>query len=373
MKIVTIVGARPQFIKAAAVSRAIQALNQKKGDSQVNEIVLHTGQHYDDNMSRIFFDELEIRQPDYYLGVGSGTHGWMTAFMLSKIEKILLDEKPDSVMVYGDTNSTLAGALAAAKLHIPVAHVEAGLRSFNRKMPEEINRKLTDHVSSQLFCPTDIAVANLQNEGIIIGVFKVGDVMFDSFLFNKGLSEKKSNILSSLGLQINGYCLATIHREENTTDMKKLAGIFKAFDNLASPDHPFIIPLHPRTHMALNNHSKKLQLNPYVRLMEPVSYLDMVSLETNARIILTDSGGVQKEAFFAKKPCITLREETEWVELIEEGVNLLAGSDPSRICYAYEKMLNKSLSYSVNLFGDGYAGEKIVNILRGCTYNNPKY
>jgi UDP-GlcNAc3NAcA epimerase len=363
MKIVTIVGARPQFIKAAAVSRAIHEFNQKQKDMQVNEIIVHTGQHYDDSMSKIIFDELEIRQPDYYLGVGSGTHGWMTASMLSKIEKILLDEKPDSVMVYGDTNSTLAGALAAAKLHIPVAHVEAGLRSFNREMPEEINRKLTDHVSSQLFCPTDIAVANLQNEGINIGVFKVGDVMFDSFLFNKKLSAKKSNILSNLGLQVDGYCLATIHREENTTDMKKLGSIFKAFDNLASPDCPFIIPLHPRTHNVLNNQSKKPLSNPYIHLMEPVSYLDMVSLETNARIILTDSGGVQKEAFFAKKPCVTLREETEWVELLEGGFNLLAGSDPARICCAYEEMLNRSLSYSVNFFGNGDAAEKIVDIL----------
>jgi UDP-GlcNAc3NAcA epimerase len=278
MKIVTIIGVRPQLIKAAAVSRVIQEFNRKKKDAQVNEIIVHTGQHYDDNMNKIFFDELEIQQPDYYLGVGSGTHGWMTALMLSKIEKILLDEKPDSVVVYEDTNSTLAGALAAAKLHIPVAHVEPGLRSFNREMPEEINRKLTDHVSSQLFCQTDTAVANLQNEGIIIGVFKVGDVMFDSFLFNKRLSEKKSNILSRFCLQTSGYCLATIHREENTTDMKKLGGIFKAFDNLASQDCPFITPLHPRTHKALNNHSKKLLSNPYVRPMEPVSYLDMVSL-----------------------------------------------------------------------------------------------
>jgi UDP-GlcNAc3NAcA epimerase len=372
MRIVTIVGARPQFIKAAAVSREIQRFNQKHKDTQLYEIIVHTGQHYDNNMSRVFFDELEIQQPEYYLGVESGTHAQMTASMLSKVEKILLDEKPDTVMVYGDTNSTLAGALAAAKLHIPVAHVEAGLRSFNREMPEEINRKLTDHVSSQLFCPTDTAVVNLQNEGITIGVFKVGDVMFDSFLFNKRLSEKKSNILSNLGLQTGCYCLATIHREENTTDMKKLGGIFKAFDNLASSDCPFVIPLHPRTHKALNNQSKKLISNQYVRLMKPVSYLDMVSLETNARIILTDSGGVQKEAFFAKKPCITLREETEWVELLDEGFNLLAGSDPPRICYAFEEMLNKSLSYNVNFFGDGDAGEKIVNVLKGCIRYNAK-
>ncbi len=363
MKIVTIVGARPQFIKAASVSRAIQKHN-KENDSQITEVMVHTGQHYDENMSQVFFDELEIREPDYNLGVGSGSHGKMTGTMLEKIEEVLLQEKPDAVLVYGDTNSTLAGALAAVKLHIPVGHVEAGLRSFNRQMPEEINRVLTDHVSTFLFCPTDTAVNNLKKEGITEGVFKVGDVMFDSFLFNKQLAEKKSIILSELGIDSKGYCLVTVHREENTTNGKRLTGIFEAFNKLATQDCPFIAPLHPRTKKALDEVGGNRLCGPHVRILEPVSYLDMVSLETHAKVILTDSGGVQKEAYFAETPCITLREETEWVELVEHGYNVIAGCSPEGICGAFGDMVERSVSSKRELYGSGRASEKIINKLK---------
>jgi UDP-N-acetylglucosamine 2-epimerase len=362
MKIVTIVGARPQFIKAGSVSRAIQKHN-KGHEAQITEVMVHTGQHYDEKMSQVFFDELEIRKPDYNLGVGSGTHGQMTGAMLEKIEEVLLQEKPAVVLVYGDTNSTLAGALAASKLHILVGHVEAGLRSFNRQMPEEINRVLTDHVSTFLFCPTDTAVKNLRKEGITEGVFKVGDVMFDSFVFNKQLAEKKSIILSELGLKPKGYCLVTVHREENTTNGKRLGGIFEAFNKLATQDCPFIAPLHPRTAKALNELGRDRLCGPHVRLLEPVSYLDMVLLETHAKVILTDSGGVQKEACFAETPCITLRNETEWVELVEHGYNVIAGSSPERICRAFGDMVGRSVSSKRELYGRGRSSEKIVSII----------
>jgi UDP-N-acetylglucosamine 2-epimerase len=364
MKIVTIVGARPQFIKAASVSRAIQKRN-KEHDTQMTEVMVHTGQHYDENMSQVFFDELEIRKPDYNLGVGSGSHGKMTGMMLEKIEEVLLKEKPDAVLVYGDTNSTLAGALAASKLHIPVGHVEAGLRSFNRQMPEEINRVLTDHVSSFLFCPTDTAVKNLKKEGITAGVFKVGDVMFDSFLFNKQLAEKKSIILSELGIKPKGYCLVTVHREENTTNGKRLTGIFEAFKRLATQDCPFIAPLHPRTAKALKELGRDRLCGPHVRILEPVSYLDMVLLETNAKLILTDSGGVQKEAYFAQTPCITLREETEWVELVRHGCNLVAGTSEEDIFLSFRRMTDRKIDFNLNLYGNGESSERIVDTLKG--------
>jgi UDP-GlcNAc3NAcA epimerase len=364
MKIVTIVGARPQFIKAASVSRAIQKHNEDH-DSKIKEIMVHTGQHYDENMSQIFFDELEIREPDYNLGVGSGTHGKMTGAMLEKIEEVLLDEKPDVVLVYGDTNSTLAGALAAVKLHIPVGHVEAGLRSFNRQMPEEINRILTDHVSKFLFCPTDTAVENLKKEGITGGVFKVGDVMFDSFLSNKNLAERKSRILSDLGVKPKSFCLVTVHREENTTNGKRLTGIFEAFKKLSTQKCPFIAPLHPRTRKAINELGGDRLGGPHVRILEPVSYLDMILLETHARLILTDSGGVQKEAYFAKTPCITLREETEWVELVKHGFNLVAGTRAEDVFLSFRKIAHNKIDFSSNLYGKGEASENIVVKLKG--------
>jgi UDP-N-acetylglucosamine 2-epimerase len=362
MKIVTIVGARPQFIKAASVSRAIERHNTEH-DSKITEIMVHTGQHYDENMSQVFFDELEMRKPDYNLGVGSGTHGKMTGAMLEKIEQVLLKETPDIVLVYGDTNSTLAGALAATKLHIPVGHVEAGLRSFNRRMPEEVNRVLTDHVSSLLFCPTDTAVENLKNEGITEGVFKVGDVMFDSFLFNKELAERKSNILSNLELKPKSFCLCTVHREENTTNGKRLTGLFEAFKKLAAPECPFVVPLHPRTRKAIQELGGGRLGGPHVRILEPVSYLDMVSLETHAKVILTDSGGVQKEAYFARTPCITLREETEWVELVEHGHNVIAGCAPERICELFQVIPERPIVNDEALYGGGHAGERIVDVV----------
>lgn len=363
MKIVTIVGARPQFIKAAPVSRAIQKHNRVDANLQIREIIVHTGQHYDANMSQVFFDELEIPEPDYHLGVGSGTHGKMTGAMLERIEDVLFQEKPDWVLVYGDTNSTLAGALAASKLHIPVAHVEAGLRSFNRQMPEEINRVLTDHVSWFLFCPTDTSVENLRKEGITEHVLNVGDVMYDSFLFNKNLADKKSTILKDLSLKPKCYCLVTVHRQENTDNEERLAGIFEAFYRLAKPDRPFIIPLHPRTEKILKQSGAVSNNNPYVHIIKPVSYLDMVMLETHSKMILTDSGGVQKEAYFARVPCITLRDETEWVELVEKGFNTITGSDPVKICQAYGEMKGKTVSTNPEMYGNGEAGERIVQVL----------
>ena len=315
-------------------------------------------------MSRIFFDELGIREPDYDLGVGSGNHGEMTGTMLTKIEEVLLKEKPDNVLVYGDTNSTLAGSLSAVKLHISVSHVEAGLRSFNRQMPEEINRVLTDHMSTLLFCPTDAAAKNLKKEGITKNVFKVGDVMFDSFLYNKQLAEKKSFVFSKLGIKQKSYCLVTVHREENITNGKRLTGIFEAFKRLATQDCIFIAPLHPRTLRALNKLGNDSLYGPHVRIIEPISYLDMVLLETYAKVILTDSGGVQKEAFFAQTPCITLRNETEWVELVEHGYNMIAGYDPDKICYSFEEMVDKPLQIDPDLYGRGLASENIVSLLR---------
>jgi len=297
MKIVSIIGARPQFIKAAAISRELR--------QEHTEFLVHTGQHYDDNMSAIFFDELDIPEPDINLGVGSGLHGQQTARMLVEIEKILLDEKPNWVLVYGDTNSTLAGALAASKLHIPVAHVEAGLRSFNKDMPEEINRILTDHVSDLLLCPSQTAIDNLAYEGITKGVHLVGDVMYDALMFAVERAEIKSTILKKLGIKEKTYLLATVHRAENTDDEKRLKNILDAFDAL---DEPIIFPVHPRTKKAM----QKIGYLPakHIQLIEPVGYMDMVILAKSARMVLTDSGGLQKESYWLGVPCITLRDET---------------------------------------------------------------
>ena len=283
MKITTIVGARPQFIKAAPINRAIETHNRKGGNCRITEILVHTGQHYDHNMSQVFFDQLKIPHPEYNLGVGSGKHGEMTGLMLAKIEEVLLYENPDWVLVYGDTNSTLSGALAGVKLHMPVAHIEAGLRSYDRRMPEEINRVLTDHIAAMLFCPTQTAVKNLEREGVTESVFLVGDVMYDAFLFNKELSAKKSRILRKLDLNKGSYSLATVHRQENTDDPQRLLNIFRAFDEIATSDSPFVVLLHPRTRKALEKHTDQNQSNPNVRLLSPASYLDMIELETHAR------------------------------------------------------------------------------------------
>lgn len=325
--IFTVVGARPQFIKCASVSREIRAT--------ASEFLVHTGQHYDDNMSEVFFRELDIPPPNLNLGIGGGPHGAMTGEMLRKLEEVLLAQKPDVVLIYGDTNSTLAGALAAAKLLIPVAHVEAGLRSFNRAMPEEVNRVVADSLSRWLFCPTETAVRNLANEGIKEGVYLVGDVMLDAYLDGLTRARKQSAILARLGIVPGGYHLATVHRQENTDDPARLSGIVQGLAGVGA-HAPVIWPMHPRTksRLAANN----ISLPPEIRPIEPVSYLDMLALEAGARIILTDSGGIQKEASWAGIPCVTMRDETEWVETVDRGDNMLAGSDSRRIVSATEIM-----------------------------------
>jgi len=373
MRIVTIVGARPQFIKAAAVNRAIQEFNQRR--KQVQEILVHTGQHYDYLMDKVFFEELKLPKPDYHLGVGSGPHAKQTGMMMERIEAILKKEKPMVVMVYGDTNSTLAGALAAAKLNIPVAHVEAGLRSYNRTMPEEINRLLTDHLSTLLFCPTAHAAQNLLREGIKDGkgrvVKKVGDVMYDSILFYSKVAEKKSTILKDLNLysstpnselKTQNYYLATLHRAENTDNPKRLKFILSAMNKIGR-NIPIILPLHPRTKKIMGVHCLFSEFEN-IKFIEPVSYLDMLKLEKNAKAILTDSGGVQKEAYWFSIPCFTLRDETEWVEIVKSRWNVLVGTGVKRIVREVSHMEErKRYLKGEEIFGDGKASQNIVQIL----------
>ncbi|MDJ0772104.1 MAG: UDP-N-acetylglucosamine 2-epimerase (non-hydrolyzing) [Mastigocoleus sp. MO_167.B18] len=360
MKIITIVGARPQFIKAAVVSRKLQST------PNVQEVLVHTGQHYDGNMSDVFFQELDIQPPDYHLGIGSYSHGAQTGKMLEAIEQVILQEKPDWVIVYGDTNSTLAGAIAAVKLHIPVAHVEAGLRSFNRRMPEEINRVLTDHSSDLLFAPTNAAVKNLHAEGISEEkVHLVGDVMYDAALYYRAKAAQNSSILDRQKLTPQSYILATIHRAENTDYSSRLQAIFGGLVAVAEKI-PVVLPLHPRTRSALSREGLLNDVTRSLRLIEPVGYLDMVMLEKNAKLVATDSGGVQKEAFFHRVPCITLREETEWVELVESGWNQLL--PPVSTVAVTNIILNSLTSKSnkeetVGLYGGGLAGEEIVKQL----------
>lgn len=350
MKIVTIVGARPQFIKAATVSRAF-------AQQGVVEVIVHTGQHFDANMSDVFFDELEIPRPHHHLGIGGGSHGAMTGRQLERIETVLLGECPDWVLVYGDTNSTLAGALAAAKLHIPVAHVEAGLRSFNRRMPEEINRVLTDHVSKLLFAPTHAAVENLAREGISDGrVRRVGDVMLDATLFYEERARKPA-WFDGLEIACGEFVLCTIHRAENTDSHQNLEGIM---GGLGKSCQPIILPLHPRTKTALKESGLAVPSN--VRLVPPVGYLEMTWLEGQCRAIATDSGGVQKEAYFHGKPCVTLREETEWVELVLAGANKLVGADPGKIRDALADIDSILVNHS-GIYGDGNTADRIVRTL----------
>ena len=358
MKIVTIVGARPQFIKAAPVSRAIQKHNRKSHGTQITEIIVHTGQHYDDAMSAVFFRDLDLPEPHVNLDVGSGPHGWQTAQMLMRIEEVLMAQKPGLVMVYGDTNSTLAGALAAVKLHIPVAHIEAGLRSFNREMPEEHNRVVSDHLSDLLFCPTQTAVKNLEHEGISKGVHCVGDVMYDSVLFNIHLAEKRSHILKQYNLKPKNYALATVHRAENTDEPERLKAILNALEEITSNGLPVILPLHPRTRNKISDFN--LSHNS-LQLIDPVSYLDMLALEKQAKVILTDSGGVQKEAYWFKVPCVTMRNETEWLETVESGWNVVVGSDREKIVEAVRSF--KTGNPRPELYGDGRAAEKIFDVL----------
>jgi len=362
IKVATIIGARPQFIKASAVSRAFARYNSRSGKKGLTERIIHTGQHYDDNMSKAFFEELDIPQPDYNLGVGSGTHASQTAVMLERIEEVLLREKPDMAIVHGDTNSTLAGALSAVKLQIPVAHVEAGLRSFNRRMAEEINRVLADRVSVMLFCPTPIAVQNLNAEGITAGVYEVGDVMYDSALFYRekaGVIE--SDLLAGFGIEPKSYFLATVHRAENTDDAERLGGILKGLGDISTAANPTVLPLHPRTKKMVAELG--LSASEHVRILEPASYLQMIALEANAKAVLTDSGGVQKEAYIFSVPCITLRDETEWVETVEAGWNVLVGSDSEKIITAVARIDGKTRAERKSFYGDGRAAERICEII----------
>ncbi|MBF0226407.1 MAG: UDP-N-acetylglucosamine 2-epimerase (non-hydrolyzing) [Desulfobacterales bacterium] len=354
MKIVTIIGARPQIIKSSQVSRVISQ------NSSINEIIIHTGQHFDSNMSDIFLKEMQIPKPSYNLGIFGLNHGAMTGRMMEKIEEILMKETPDIVLVYGDTNSTIAGALAAKKIHIKVAHVEAGLRSFNMKMPEEINRVLTDRISDILFCPTDKAVNNLKQEGFehfSCKIHKCGDVMFDAALNFGHIAEKQSSILKKELLEPKNYLLVTVHRAENTDDITRLKIIFDALTEISN-ELPVIFPIHPRTKAFI----KKWEIKPAgIKLIEPIGYLDMIMLEKNARLISTDSGGVQKEAFFHGVPCVTLRDETEWVELIDGGYNMLAPPlYKSTIINAFKYMLDKKIDFTGRIYGDGKASEQIV-------------
>ena len=352
MKILTVLGARPQFIKAAVVSRILRVWN-------LVEVLVHTGQHYDQNMSDVFFRDLDIPEPAYNLGVGGGGHGQNTGRMLEGLERLMLAEKPDWVLVYGDTDSTLAGALAAAKLHIPIAHVEAGLRSFNRRMPEEINRVLTDHVSTKLFAPTQVAEGNLLHEGIERSKIDiVGDVMYDAALFYE-MGARAPSFFNERKLAQGGFVLCTVHRAENTDSPTRMKAIF---DGLATSSVPVVLPLHPRTKARLTDSGLSLPSN--VIVVDPVGYLEMVWLEANCAVIATDSGGVQKEAYFHKKGCVTLRDETEWVELVEAGYNKIVGCDSAKIEAALAVMTEVKFDDS-RLYGDGHAGEKIVKTLLG--------
>lgn len=355
VKVVTIVGARPQFIKAAALSRVIRDDYAGK----IEEVLVHTGQHFDANMSDVFFTELDIPQPKYNLEISGGHHGAMTGRMLESVETVLLQEKPDWMLIYGDTNSTLAGALAAAKLHIPVAHVEAGLRSFNMRMPEEINRILADRVSSLLFCPTETAVNNLKLEGISQGVHNVGDVMYDVALFYRDRARQQSKVLQTLQLTPGGFALATCHRAENTDDPKRLAEILAALAEVAR-QIPVVLPLHPRTRKLVGEYGLSHQLKA-LTVTEPLPFLDMVALEQAARIILTDSGGVQKEAFFYGVPCITMRDETEWVETVNLGWNQLVGASSSLILSAVNELMQSPPNgLSAKPYGMGKAANDIL-------------
>lgn len=352
MKILSIIGARPQFIKCAPLSRQLRKKHE--------EIIVHTGQHYDQNMSDVFFKELNIPIPDYNLGIGSATHAEQTGRMLVDIEKLLLKEEPDIVLVYGDTNSTLAGSLAASKLQIPVAHVEAGLRSFDKSMPEEINRILTDNVSEIMFCPTETSVRNLKNEGITEGVHKVGDVMVDALNYNIQIAKERSNIIEKLGLSEKDFIVATVHRASNTDTIENLSSIVNAF---CSVNVNIVFPVHPRTEKYLRQYGLWRRLCQYVQVISPVGYLDMLKLMSESTKIITDSGGIQKEAYMLGIPCITMRENTEWVETVEDGWNLLVGTECNKIIEGINDF--EGADMVGNVFGCGDTCEKIGKILQG--------
>ena len=376
LRILTVIGARPQIIKAAAMSRAIAT--HAKG--RIVETLLHTGQHYDANMSQVFFDELGIPAANINLNVGSGGHGAMTARMIEGIENVLLKKEHDVVLLYGDTNSTLAGAVAAAKLHVPVAHVEAGLRSFNKRMPEEVNRIVCDHCSSWLFCPTDTAVENLRREGFTGAndarpsadrphVIQCGDVMYDNSLYFASMARERSGILKEHGLEENGFVLVTVHRDHNTDDGQRLNDIFRTLLELhARHGLAFILPVHPRTRKMMDallapDVKDALKNSPRFLLVPPAGFLDMIALESHARLVITDSGGVQKEAYFFGKPGVVLRPETEWVELVRHGQAVLAAADPARITAGFENFLRNGVPTVAPLFGDGRAAERICDEL----------
>jgi UDP-GlcNAc3NAcA epimerase len=373
IKIITVIGARPQIIKAAALSRAIQ----KNYSTTISEKILHTGQHYDENMSDVFINELGIPKPDFNLNVGSGKHGQQTAQMIIGIEAILLKEEPDFLVLYGDTNSTLAGAIAASKLHIPVVHIEAGLRSFNKQMPEEINRIMCDHASTLLFSPTKTGFENLKNEGFSEssfpytadhpGIFHCGDIMLDNAIYFEAIAEKKSQILNKYKLQSNPFVLATIHRNTNTDDPEKLSEIFEGLIKVSEySNSPVVLPLHPRTKHCLKildqNLLNQIDSHKNLKIIEPVSYLDMIQLENNASLIITDSGGVQKEAYFFSKACLIVRPQTEWVEILDTGSAKLVEPNSASILKNYKLMMSQELQFP-SIFGDGKAAEYICDKL----------
>ncbi|MFK5854809.1 MAG: UDP-N-acetylglucosamine 2-epimerase (non-hydrolyzing) [Bacteroidota bacterium] len=376
IKIVTIIGARPQIIKAAALSRAIK----NSFFDKITETIVHTGQHYDNNMSQIFFDELSIPKPDYNLNVGSKSHGEQTALMIIGIEKILKELNPNYLVLYGDTNSTLSGAIAASKIHIPIVHIEAGLRSFNKAMPEEINRIMCDHASTLLFCPTVTGINNLKDEGFSIdnnkpynadnpGVFHCGDIMYDNSSFFKTLSDKNSEILNKLNLEQSNFVLCTVHRNNNTDNPARLDAIFRSIEKIATNNKiSVVIPLHPRTKKQLDsnldgNLLKSISSNKYIKLIDPVSYLDMIALESNCSLVITDSGGVQKEAYYFNKPCIILRSETEWLEIVEQGAAIIADADEDIIISSYNKLISNQSQKFPLIFGDGNAAQFICNTM----------
>ena len=371
-KIITVIGARPQIIKAAAISRAIK----NNFSDKIIEVIIHTGQHYDENMSQIFFEELEIPFPNYNLNVGSGSHGEQTAKMLEGLENIYLQEKPDAVIVYGDTNSTIAGALAAAKIHIPVIHIEAGLRSFNKAMPEEINRIACDHMSTLLFTPSETGHRNLLNEGIKNDqkeaasidnpkIYLCGDIMYDNSLYFSAMSEQKSEILKELEITTDEFILCTIHRDTNTDDTANLNAIFRAILTIQKTSKlKIVLPLHPRTKDKMNSNldnSLLLEItqNRNIKIIQPLGFLDIISLEKNARLIITDSGGLQKEAFFFQKPCVILREQTEWIEIVENGNAVIAGANELKIISSVETLIKRTDFTYPNLYGDGNAANFI--------------
>ncbi len=368
MKLVTIIGARPQIIKAAALSRAIR----NHYSDTIQEIIVHTGQHYDDDMSQVFFDELQIPHPDHNLHVGSASHGVQTARMTEGIESLLIKEQPDYIVLYGDTNSTLAGAVAAAKIHVPIVHIEAGLRSFNKSMPEEINRIVCDHCSTLLFTPTKAGLENLKREGFPMDnegpytidnpkVYHCGDIMYDNSLHFAGIAEEKTDIIQRLELKGKPFVLATIHRDSNTDYPERLSAIFRSIIKL-SEECQVVLPLHPRTAKLIKTNldedmQKQIFSCPDIKLIPPVSFLEMIALERHARLVMTDSGGVQKEAYFFKKPCIILRPETEWVEIVETGNAILADADECRIMKAWEHFKGNPPTVFPEIFGDGHAAE----------------